>query len=120
MTDLDELKRLLEQATPGPWSAEPVINHPPPIDDGWELLSHSQSEVIANAESGHAGDLLLIAALRNCAEELVRDARACAEIRRVIALGKDDGSVGRVARRAVAQDRPDVPEANFGNMAGGD
>jgi hypothetical protein len=43
-------------------------------------------------------------ALRNCAEELIRDARACAEIRRMIALGKDDGSVGRVARRAVAQE----------------
>jgi hypothetical protein len=27
-----------------------------------------------------------------------------AEIRRVIALGKDDGSVGRVARRAIAQE----------------
>ena len=114
MTDLDELSRLLEPATPGPWiGAGPSFGDPLPRyttsmvtewedEDGDRTIcefgyAHHDEENEANAA--------LIAALRNSAEEWIRDARACAEIRRVIALGKDDGSVGRAARRAIAQEQ---------------
>ena len=84
MTDLDELSRLLEQATPGPWiGAGPSFGDPLPRyttdmvtewedDDGCRTIcefgyAHHDEENEANAS--------LIAALRNHAEELVRDAR---------------------------------------------
>ena len=82
--DLDELKRLLEQATPGPWiGAGPSFGDPLPRyttsmvtewedEDGYRTIcefgyAHHDEENEANAA--------LIAALRNHAEELVRDAR---------------------------------------------
>jgi len=115
VTDLDELSRLLEQATPGPWEAA----HRKCVDAMYRTEVYSEQHgVIATVhwtpkecangttETYRQANAALIAALRNHAEELVRDARACAAIRRVIALGKDDGSVGRVARRAVAQEQP--------------
>jgi hypothetical protein len=82
MTDLDELEKLLEQATPGPWEVLDLT------EEGCEVLSlassadpHCVVARIANVVSGRAigsddrANAALIAALRNHAEELVRDAR---------------------------------------------
>jgi hypothetical protein len=83
MTDLDELSRLLEQATPGPWELGKEgggfwrrgyrpINAPD---------HHAVVEAVVRMEGEDANDpqleanAALIAALRNAAEELVRDAR---------------------------------------------
>lgn len=131
MIDLDELERLLAAATAEPWMATDseeyrgrpslfyneaedgplhglagadddavytVSTHPD--YSGWETDSGCPGYGISRANAE------LIAALRNSAAKLIQNARACAEIRRVIALGKDDGSVGRVARRVIAQEQP--------------
>ena len=90
--DLNELDRLLREATAGPWYVDAVFTV---VDSSDDNICHVVD----------ARDTALIAALRNSAEEWILDARACAEIRRVIALGKDDGSVGRAARRAIAQEQ---------------
>lgn len=107
MTDLDELSRLLREATAGPWIADAWSSLSRDVEGftltagGYRLPMDSCSGTIEEATANAA----LIAALRNSAEEWILDARACAEIRRVIALGKDDGSVGRAARRAIAQEQ---------------
>lgn len=73
MTDLDELSRLLQQATPGPWRQ---------TDWGNQIVSGTgQNEILVATiatntyrdQARHVGDL--IPALRNHAEELVLDAR---------------------------------------------
>lgn len=82
--DLNELERLLREATAGPWiGAGPSFGDPLPRyttsmvtewedDDGFRTIcefgyAHHDDENEANAA--------LIAALRNHAEELIRDAR---------------------------------------------
>jgi hypothetical protein len=91
MTDLDELERLLEQATPGPW--EHVTNAP---NGDYAAIWHEHYVYAPKAryaslpgnpspvkvaympqapDKRPAHDAALIAALRNAAEELVRDAR---------------------------------------------
>jgi hypothetical protein len=91
--DLDELERLLEQATPGPWELGKEgggfwrrgyrpINAPD---------HHAVFEAVVRMEGENANDpqleanAALIAALRNHAEELVRDARRYREL--VMAVG---------------------------------
>jgi hypothetical protein len=73
VTDLDELSRLLEQATPGPWKQEEWTNH---ITSGtganWLLVATMATNTYRD-QGRHNADL--VAALRNHAEELVRDAR---------------------------------------------
>jgi hypothetical protein len=138
MTDLDELERLLEQATPGPWiGAGPSFGDPLPRyttdmvtewedDDGHSPTicefgyAHHDEENEANAA--------LIAALRNHAEELVRDARRyrwlcdnrCVPWSDVLDNVHNIG-IDAAIDAAIAQEQPpDVPETDFGNMAGGD
>ena len=68
MTDLNELFRLLEHATPGPWMAK-----------GYVLVHRTDTGIVLIITDGNASltphDAALIAALRNAAEELIRDAR---------------------------------------------
>jgi len=113
MTDLDELERLLDQATPGPWiGAGPSFGDPLPRyttcvvtewedDDGHTPTicqfgyDHHDEENEANAA--------LIVALRNHAEELVRDARRYQEL--VMAVGnKWPGETTREWGRPIAMD----------------
>jgi hypothetical protein len=154
MTDLDELSRLLEQATPGPWQY--VTNAP---DGDYSAIWHEHYVYAPEARYGSlpgnpgpvkvaympqapdkrpAHDAALIAALRNCAEELVRDARRLARLERMFRVMSPniDGNhawtfTGSPTLRgpnlraaidaAIAQEQPpDVPEIGFGNMAGGD
>jgi len=91
MTDLDELSRLLDQATPGPWKH--VTNAP---EGNYGAVWHEHYVYAPEAryaslpgnpspvkvaympqapDKRPAHDAALIAALRNHAEELVRDAR---------------------------------------------
>lgn len=91
MTDLDELSRLLEQATPGPWKHvtnaqaeqyaalwhEHYVYAP---EARYASLPGNSSPVKVAymppaPDKRPAHDAALIAALRNHAEELVRDAR---------------------------------------------
>jgi hypothetical protein len=91
MTDLDELEKLLKQATPGPWELGEEgggfwrrgyrpINAPD---------HHAVFEAVVRMEGENANDpqleanAQLIAALRNCAEELVRDERRLARLERM-------------------------------------
>ncbi len=86
MTDLDELERLLREATAGPWELDCAIHDSERMavkyvsEHGMTFYIaeevggrrkgenfHDKSELVANAA--------LIAALRNHAEELIRDAR---------------------------------------------
>ena len=69
MTDLDELTRLLEQATPGPWEVYGMFPHCFEVcmADNYATKPVCASPRKANADA--------IVALRNAAEELVRDAR---------------------------------------------
>ena len=69
MTDLDELSRLLEQATPGPWEVYGMFPHCFEVcmADNYATKPVCASPRKANADA--------IVALRNAAEELVRDAR---------------------------------------------
>jgi hypothetical protein len=62
--DLDELERLLKQATPGPWTQRKTL----------VLLGGAGGFDLRNCPRAEA-NAALIAALRNHAEELVRDAR---------------------------------------------
>jgi hypothetical protein len=79
MTDLDELSRLLEQATPGPWFVYVHTGDGTTIKPGddWTVYGKDRVPVVyEGAFTVHAAaNAALIAALRNCAEELVRDAR---------------------------------------------
>jgi hypothetical protein len=72
MTDLDELSRLLEQATPGPWEVYGMFPHCFEVcmADNYATKPVCASPRKANADA--------IVALRNAAEELVRDARRLA------------------------------------------
>ena len=62
--DLNELERLLREATAGPWKQRETLVLLGGVG-GFDLRNCPRAE--ANAA--------LIAALRNCAEELIRDAR---------------------------------------------
>jgi hypothetical protein len=79
MTDLDELSRLLEQATPGPWWVYVHTGDGTSIEPGddWTVYGNGREPVVH--EGGFtvhaAANAVLIASLRNHAEELVRDAR---------------------------------------------
>jgi hypothetical protein len=65
--NLDELERLLKAATAGPWEA----NGPELIQKAGDICL-----IVCDAEAELCQqDAALIAALRNCAEELIRDAR---------------------------------------------
>ena len=86
MTDLDELSRLLEQATPGPWTLEHGFRDPELLTVAY-ISENNQTFPIAEEVGGRRkgenfedeseciSNAALIAALRNAAEELVRDAR---------------------------------------------
>ena len=86
MTDLDELSRLLEQATPGPWWVYVHTGDGTSIEPGddWTVYGNGREPVVH--EGGFtvhaAANAVLIAALRNAAEELVRDARRYRSVRR--------------------------------------
>jgi hypothetical protein len=69
MTDLDELSRLLEQATPGPWKVYEFFPH---CHEVCNADNYATGAVCVPPKQANAA---LIAALRNHAEELVRDAR---------------------------------------------
>jgi hypothetical protein len=72
MTDLDELSRLLEQATPGPWiemEMHPYLFANPRGPQPWH------HDIVGRFDYHSDANRALIAALRNAAEELVRDAR---------------------------------------------
>jgi hypothetical protein len=94
VTDLDELSRLLKQATPGPWLVD-AFN----ATGGYDCMygSHDivteNDRIVLELDQRHydqdscdfeyrspeaAANAALIAALRNAAEELVRDARRLA------------------------------------------
>jgi hypothetical protein len=79
VTDLDELERLLEQATPGPWWVYVHTGDGTSIGPGddWTVYGNGREPVVHEGSfTVHAAaNAALIAALRNCAEELVRDAR---------------------------------------------
>ena len=62
MTNLDELDRLLREATAGPWYVDAVFT----------VMDSSDDNICHVVD---ARDTALIAALRNHAEELIRDAR---------------------------------------------
>ena len=78
--NLDELEKLLEQATPGPWSSTPSIP-----EEGSECFwltacprinQEREIAVVSGPQNErNTANAALIAALRNTAEELVRDAR---------------------------------------------
>jgi hypothetical protein len=67
--DLDELSRLLEQATPGPWKVYEFFPH---CHEVCNADNYATGAVCVPPKQANAA---LIAALRNSAEELVRDAR---------------------------------------------
>lgn len=70
--DLDELERLLRHSTPGPWDAEGnSVRSLQPWSASGLVATTSMAPDMQDAEDNAA----LIAALRNCAEELIRDAR---------------------------------------------
>ena len=71
--DLDELTRLLEQATPGPWRQTDWGNQIVSGTGKNEILVATIATNTYRDQARHVGDL--IPALRNAAEELVRDAR---------------------------------------------
>jgi len=84
--NLDELKRLLKQATPGPWQLDSAI-HDAELLAVKHVSEHGMNFYIAQEVGGRrkgknfhdksecVANAALIAALRNHAEELVRDAR---------------------------------------------
>jgi hypothetical protein len=138
--DLDELERLLKQATPGPWiemETHPYLFANPRGPQPWH------HDIVGRFDYHSDANRALIAALRNHAEELVRDARRmewaatnlvdvtviCGTdlVQRAWCLDSKSGpSVEGATLReaidaAIAQEQPpDVPDAEFGNMAGGD
>jgi hypothetical protein len=72
MTDLDELSRLLQQATPGPWiemEMHPYLFANPRGPQPWH------HDIVGRFDYHSDANRAAIAALRNHAEELVRDAR---------------------------------------------
>ena len=80
MVDLDELERLVAQMVPGPWVAPrvdvstPAQGTPAP----YALCITGQGPrmfTVDRCKYMHADDAAGIAALRNAAEELIRDAR---------------------------------------------
>jgi len=96
MTDLDELSRLLQQATPGPWQANgPELIQK--VGDIRLIVCDSESELCQQ-------DAALIAALRNHAEELVKDARRYRWLRNVAW-----GETGGVAPAVCMVDRHGCP-----------
>jgi hypothetical protein len=126
MTDLDELSRLLEQATPGPWEAA----HRKCVDAMYRTEVYSEQHgVIATVhwtpkecgngvtETYRQANAALIAALRNAAEELVRDARRYRWLREngEEAIGRDRGmgpewtygdELDALVDAAIAQEQP--------------
>jgi hypothetical protein len=68
-TDLDEISRLLERATPAPWRDDNGYRVYADTPEGEVLLLSTKQTCATSADSG------LIAALRNFAPELIADAR---------------------------------------------
>ena len=83
--DLDELERLLKAATAGPWSSTPSIP-----EQGYECFwitacpeinQEREVAVVTGPQNArNTANAALIAALRNNAEELIRDARRWREL----------------------------------------
>jgi hypothetical protein len=92
VSDLDELERLLKQATPGPWWVYVHTGDGTSIEPGddWTVYGNGREPVVY--EGGFtvhaAANAALIAALRNHAEELVRDARRYREWKRAFRQGE--------------------------------
>jgi hypothetical protein len=80
VTDLDELSRLLEQATKGPWiemEMHPYLFANPRGPQPWH------HDIVGRFDYHSDANRAAIAALRNHAEELVRDARRLARLERM-------------------------------------
>jgi hypothetical protein len=89
MTDLDELSRLLQQATPGPWiemEMHPYLFANPRGPQPWH------HDIVGRFDYHSDANRAAIAALRNHAEELVRDARLLREAEELGRYGNDDGA----------------------------
>jgi hypothetical protein len=71
MTNLDELSRLLEQATPGPWETKAT-------GDAQSIVVADSQYVCSTLHGNDEANAALIVALRNAAEDLIRDARRLA------------------------------------------
>jgi hypothetical protein len=87
MTDLDELERLLAQATPGPWiemEMHPYLFANPRGPQPWH------HDIVGRFDYHSDANRALIAALRNHAEELVRDARRYRYIRDKMNASRND------------------------------
>ena len=80
MVDLDELERLVAQMAPGPWVAPRVDVSTPaqgtPAPYALSITGQGpRMFTVDRCRYMHADDAVGIAALRNVAEELIRDAR---------------------------------------------
>ena len=79
MIDLDELEGLVAQMTPGPWVVD-AANHDLIARDGKVYdyvceVAPAEFSTSCNSPAQDAANAAGIAALRNSAEELIRDAR---------------------------------------------
>ena len=86
MLDLDELERLLAEATPGPWRGEEN-------GDGY-LMHRSRPEVVLGriAHGNSRVDAVFVAALRNAAPHLLALARAAERFAAAVAAYLDSDS----------------------------
>jgi hypothetical protein len=111
VTDLDELSRLLEQATKGPWiemEMHPYLFANPRGPQPWH------HDIVGRFDYHSDANRAAIAALRNHAEELVRDARRYRSVRRgqhwsvINGIGDDlrADALDAAIDAAIAQEQP--------------